>query len=56
MQPCKDCKNRHFKCHAKCKLYDEFLIKLKKEKEQIKKCREYDRFFWDGVYSGNKSR
>lgn len=33
--PCKDCKDRHEKCHASCEAYNEYLKEFKAEKTRI---------------------
>lgn len=51
--PCKDCENRHSKCHAKCEEYAEWSKQRKDTKEKIHKAYqaeyEADSYFYENL-------
>lgn len=38
--PCKNCKNRHFKCHGECDLYKDYVEQNNKERLERQKYSE----------------
>ena len=34
--PCKDCSDRHYKCHSECEKYQAFVIENEKRKARIR--------------------
>ena len=50
--PCKDCKDRHYKCHQKCKPYLDFYDYRRKRNHDLSE--EKQRTFWaDFGYKSN---
>lgn len=48
--PCKDCTNRHHKCHCNCKQYNSYKIETEKARPDWK----YNDVFWSLVESKMK--
>ena len=42
--PCKDCPNRHLKCHSECQKYQDYRKNLEAEKSLIKLEKEIDTY------------
>lgn len=54
--PCKDCKDRHLKCHATCEKFLEYREKYQAERERLFKENALDKAIKQMNYDGAKSK